>query len=47
MSDEIIKGLLPTKEELEEQGLVDEDDEIEQRAQKEADGLEDANIVAD
>jgi hypothetical protein len=44
MSIKDIEAILPTKEELEEQGIEVEDDERE--AQDEADGLEDANISA-
>ncbi len=45
MSDEIINGLMPTDEELIEQG-VELDEDPNRLAQDEADGLEDANISA-
>ena len=47
MSDEIINGLLYSKEEMEELGLVDENDEIEAKAEKEAEGLVESNIVGE
>lgn len=44
MTLKTLEELLPTKEELEEQGIELED--YEKDAQDEADGLEDANISA-
>lgn len=45
MTAKTIEDILPTKEELEEQGIEVEDDERD--AQDEADGMEESNIVAD
>ena len=52
MSENIIDGLLPTEEELIEDGDMDEDEmdeglaEHEARAQRDAEGLVESNIVA-